>query len=155
MKIGIVVHSQTGNTYSVAERLKAKLTAAGHSANIERVAPVGHAHPGIKNLQLEKRPEVGAYDALVFGAPVWAFSLSPVLATYLAQLSSLRDKKIACFVTMGFPFAWMGGNRAIAQLKEICECKGGTVCGTGVVNRMSTHREKNITNMVEKLSGLF
>ncbi len=41
MKIGIIVYSQTGNTFSVAEKLKAKLTAAGHNVNIERLTTVG------------------------------------------------------------------------------------------------------------------
>jgi NAD(P)H dehydrogenase (quinone) len=91
----------------------------------------------------------------VFGAPVWAFSLSPVLATYLTQLSSPRDKKIACFVTMGFPFAWMGGNRAIALMKKTCESKGATVLATGIVNWSSKRRAKDINDIVEKLGGLF
>jgi len=37
MKIGIIVYSQTGNTLSVAEKLKEKLAVAGHSAEIEQV----------------------------------------------------------------------------------------------------------------------
>jgi NAD(P)H dehydrogenase (quinone) len=155
MKIGIIVHSKTGNTHSVALKLKEKLSTAGHQVNIEKVTPAGDAHPGVKNLQLETQPEVSAYDALVFGAPVWAFSLSPVLATYLTQLSSLRNKKIACFVTMGSPFSWMGGNRAIAKMKETCESKGATVLATGIISWSSKHREKDITKVVGNLGGLF
>lgn len=155
MKIGIIVHSQSGHTLSVAQKLKDKLSVAGHAVNIEQVKPAGNAHPGVKNLQLETNPAVNTYDALIFGAPVWAFTLSPVLVTYLTQLSSLRDKKIAGFVTMGFPYSWMGGNNAIAKLKKICESKGGTVSGTGVVNWMGGHCGPKITDLVEKFNGLF
>jgi hypothetical protein len=34
---------------------------------------------------------------------------------------------------MGFPFAWMGGDWAIAKLKEICETKGETPAVTGII----------------------
>ncbi|MDF2592532.1 MAG: hypothetical protein K0S75_1998, partial [Clostridia bacterium] len=37
MKIGIIVYSHTGNTFSVAQRLEEKLTAEGHSVKIEKV----------------------------------------------------------------------------------------------------------------------
>lgn len=154
MNIGIIIHSKSGNTYSAAVKLQEKLSTAGHKVTIERITPAGDAHPGIKNLRLETQPEVDAYDGLVFAAPVWAFALSPVLTTYLAQLTLLHGKKIASFVTMSFPFAWMGGNRAIAQLKQNCESKGGTILATAVITR-SGKDEKAVTEMVEKLSGVF
>jgi hypothetical protein len=155
MKIGIIVYSQTGNTYSVAQRLQEKLSIAGHSANIERVAPVGEVHPGMKNLMFKTLPETGIYDALVIAAPVQAFSLSVPMSIYLRQLSELGNKKIACFVTMAFPYPWLGGNHAIAQMKKICESKNGKVCGTGIVNWSNKLREEQITALVEKVSSLF
>jgi flavodoxin len=41
MRIGIIVYSRTGNTFSAARRLKEKLAAAGHSVNVERLTTVG------------------------------------------------------------------------------------------------------------------
>lgn len=155
MKIGIIVYSQTGNTYSVAQRLQEKLTAAGHVAQIERVVPVGEVHPGVKNLTFERLPEADIYDALIFAAPVQAFSLSVAMSVYLRQLSALGNKKNACFVTMAFPYPWLGGNRAIAQMKKICESKGGKICGTGIVNWSNKQREAQITGLVDIFSGLF
>ncbi len=155
MNIGIIFYSQTGNTYSVALELKEKLSTAGHSVNIERVIPAGDAQPGAKNLQFESRLEVDTYDALVFGAPVEAFSLSPVMKSYLTQVASLKGKKVACFVTKALPFYWTGGSRATAQMKKICESKDATVCGTGIVIWMGKRREKKIADVVEKLSRLF
>lgn len=154
MKIGIIVHSQTGNTYSVAQKLKEKLLTAGHSVNIERITPVDDKEADAKKVRIETLPDVSTYDALVLGGPVRAAAISPVLAAYLTQLSSLDDKKIACFVTMFFPFAWMGGQRAIDQTKKICECKGAIVCGSGIVNWKSANREKMITRIVEEFSRL-
>jgi hypothetical protein len=43
MNIGIIVHSETGNTHSVATTLKEKLAAAGHTVSIERLKVVGES----------------------------------------------------------------------------------------------------------------
>ncbi|MGB6369813.1 MAG: flavodoxin domain-containing protein [Atribacterota bacterium] len=155
MNIGIIVYSQTGNTNSVALKLKEKLSAAGHSAGIEQIEISGELGPRATNLQLKTKPDVDKYDALVFGAPVQAFSLSPVMKSYLKQVASLKSKKVACFVTKGLPFYWIGGNQAINKIKKICESRNGTVCGSGMVIWMSKRREKKITDVVEKLSRLF
>jgi len=48
-----------------------------------------------------------------------------------------------------------GGNRAIRQMERLCESKGATVCGSGVVNWMRLRREKTAANAVDRLSGLF
>ncbi len=117
MKIGIVVYSQTGNTFSVAQKLQEKLSAAGHTANIERLTTVG-GEVDPKKAKIEKLPDLSGYDALVFGGPVQAFSLSQVMAGYMGQLPSLQGKKVACFVTKGLPMAMTGGNKAISQLKN-------------------------------------
>jgi NAD(P)H dehydrogenase (quinone) len=154
MNIGIIVHSKTGHTYDAALKLQEKLILGSHKATVEKTTPIGDAYPGIKNLQLESKPEIKGYDGLVFAAPVWAFSLSPVMKTYLNGLDSLKGQKITAFVTMGAPWAWMGGNRAIKQLKQICEAKGGTVAATAVVIREGND-PKALEDMVEKLSGAF
>ena len=155
MNIGIILYSETGNTYSVSQKLKEKLVKAEHSVNIERLKVIGKVKPGTKDIKFETLPDNYSYDALVFGSPVQAFSLSSAMTVYLSQIKSLQDKKIAFLVTQFFPFAWLGGNRAIGQMKKICESKGAAVCGTAVVNWSKPSREKQITEMVEKLSKLF
>jgi NAD(P)H dehydrogenase (quinone) len=151
MKIGIIVHSVTGNTYSVAEKLKEKFQAAGHTVNIERIRLVGDAKPGEKNVQVADPPDASAYDGLVFGSPVHGFSVSNGMEAYLTQMPSLQGKKALCYVTKALPFLGTGGNQAIAKMKSLCEFKGATVCGTGIViwNRQ---REKQIVDMAEDLS---
>jgi len=155
MNIGIIVFSQTGHTHSVALRLQEKLSAAGHSATVERVEISGELGPGATNFQLKTRPEVDTYDALVFGAPVLGFALSPAMKSYLAQIASLKGKQVACFVTKSLPFYWTGGNQAIHKMGEICESKGGAVCGSGIVVWSSARREQMITDVVERLCRLF
>ena len=152
MKTGIIVYSQTGNTLSVAEKLKEKLAAAGHSAEIEQVTIAGGRKSGDRAFQLETRPDVAQYDALIFGSAVEAFSLSAVLATYLRGIGSLEGKKVACLVTQSFPYPWMGGNRAIRQMRRICESKGATVRGFAIVNWAKSRREKTTAQAIEGLT---
>ena len=155
MNIGIIVYSQTGNTYSVAEKLKEKFSTSGHSVAIEKVVPSGDAHPGMKNVRFDSLPVVEKYDALVFGAPVQAFSLSVVMSAYLKQLSSLSGKKTVCFVTKALPFYWTGGNNAINKMKSICELKGAKVIGTGVVHWGEKVRRQSISSFMEQTAQLF
>lgn len=155
MNIGIVLYSQTGNTYSVSLKLKEKLITAGHFVNMERLKVTGEVRPGTKDIKFETLPDTELYDALVFGSPVQAFSLSSVMASYLTQIESLQGKKVAFLVTHFFPFPWMGGNRTVGQMKKICKSKGAAVCGAEIVDWSNPSREKRITEVVENLSKLF
>ena len=155
MNIGIILYSQTGNTYSVSLKLKEKLITAGHSVDIERLKVVGEVRSGTKDINFETLPDTELYDVLVFGSPVQAFSLSSVMARYLTQIASLQGKKVAFLVTQFLPFPWMGGNRTVGQMKKICESKGADVCGAEIVNWSNPSREKRITEVVEKFSKLF
>jgi flavodoxin len=154
MKIGIIIHSQTNNTYSVAQKLRNRLIEAGNDVEIKRVSMVGGDKPQGKNIEIENPPEISGYDALIFGAPVHAFSLAPAMKVYLEQVTSLQDKKIALFVTKRLRFEWTGGSRAIGQMKKICQNKGGMIYGTGVIV-WNKQRDKKIAELAEKFSKLF
>ena len=154
MKVGIVVYSQTGNTLSVATKLKEKLAAAGHSVALEQVKLVAERKPGSREFQLGPLPDVTPYDVLVFGAAVEAFSLSPVMTKCLGQIGSLEKKNVICLITQAFPFAWLGGSRAARQMRTLCEAKGAAVRGSAVVNWMGAGLDRRIANGVDKLSKL-
>jgi NAD(P)H dehydrogenase (quinone) len=147
MKIGIIVHSQTGHTHEVALKIQEKFQATGHTVNVEQLTISGGVRP-------ENPPDTGTYDALVFGAPVHAFTLSKGMEAYLKQIPSLQGKKVALFVTKGQRFLWTGGNQAISKMKKICESKGAIVCGTGIVV-WNEEREKQTTDLVETMSRCF
>ncbi|SEW18430.1 flavodoxin family protein [[Clostridium] fimetarium] len=152
MNIGIIVHSHTGNTLSVAEKIKEKFIAEGHLVTLEQVIAVNEDPGAAANVELKTIPDITGYDMIIFGAPVRAFSLSPVMLLYLNQLSSLQGKKISCFVTQQLPFTWLGGNRSIKQMKKAVIAKKGTVNETGVVNWSSKNREDLITDFINKLA---
>lgn len=155
MKIGIIVHSHTGNTYSVAQELKEKLVAVGHSVSVESVTASNDDESDAGQVQLTNKPDIDEYDAFIFGAPVRGLALSPVMAAYLDRLKAGMKKNAACFVTELFPTPDMGGNRAIDQMKQLCDLKEITVCGTGVVNWSNINRRKKILGIVEDFSRLF
>ena len=155
MKIGIIVHSSTGNTYSVAQKLMEKLKSEGHTVDTKRIEPIGGDNTNISDIskiKFDVQPDVSQYDALLFAGPVRGFCISPVLAAYLALIPSLKGKKVGLFVTQMFPFPWMGGNHAIAQMKNICAAKGAVISETGIVNWKSKKREEKMITVVEKLS---
>ena len=154
MKVGIIVHSFSGNTLAVAQELREELISLGHSVNLEQVTAFNEEPSAARNIQLKTIPNIYGYDALIFGAPVRGFSLSPVMKSYLSQIPSLKGKKVSCFVTQFFPFTWMGGNRTISQIKEVCELKDVNVLQTGIVNWSHRERDKKITEVVKKLSKL-
>lgn len=154
MNIGLIIYSQTNNTYSVAQRLQDNLSARGHDVNIERVVPAGKVNPGDLNINFEKKPDTKPYDVLIFGSPVHAFNLAPAMNAYLNQIPSLEGKNIACFVTKGLPFDSTGGNQAIKQMKNVCRARGGVIIGTAIVT-WTMGREKKINNLLEKFSALF
>lgn len=93
MNIGIIVCSQTGNTLSVAEKLKERLTAKGHSAEIKHIKTVDTYKPGQGEVRLAEVFETSEYDGLVLASPVEGFSLCPIMKKYLSQAGSLDGKK--------------------------------------------------------------
>ncbi len=155
MNIGIVVYSWSGNTLSVAEKLKEKLSVGGHSVTLEQVTVVGERKQGAREFQLETLPDVAAYDAVVFGSAVEGQVLSPVLAEYLKRVGSLDGKRVAFLVTEFLPYPWMGGNRAIRQMRKLCRAKGATIAGSAVVHWVKYRRDKTTSAALERLSGLF
>jgi flavodoxin len=155
MKIGIIVHSQTGHTLSVAHKLSEQFLAAGHTVSIEKVVSSNDGETNVNSIVLTNAPKLDGFDMLVFGAPVRGFMLSPVMQAYLLQLPSLRGKIVSGFVTQFFPKATMGGNQAIERLSEICSSKGVEITKSGIINWMNPiKRKKLIVETVDRIAYL-
>lgn len=152
MRIGIIIHSHTSNTLSVAEKLKDALAAKGHTVQLERVTAVNEDPNSKEKVRLKSIPDVSPYDAFIIGAPVRAFSLSPVMKAYLTQIPKIQGKRVACFVTEHFPKPWMGGNHSVNQIIRAIKEKGGEVIDKMVINWSSKAREEQINEVIERLS---
>ncbi|PTQ84909.1 NADPH-dependent FMN reductase [Trichococcus patagoniensis] len=157
MEIGIIVHSLTGNTLSVAERLQERLTADGHEVEIERLQTIGEEkinEAKIENVKLKIYPDPQANDLLIIAGPVRGASASAVLKHYFSEIGQLEGKPALLFVTQAFPFPWMGGNRALKQMAALCEEHGADVIGKGVINWMNPRRERQIEDLMQQVSDM-
>lgn len=154
MKIGIIVHSKTGNTNFVAQQLKDELTSRGHKVNLKMVTALNDDQMLAAKVELKDIPSIAGYDMIILGAPVRGFSLSPVMMAYVSQIKTLKKINIFTFVTEFLPFKKMGGSNAIKQFKEIVELKDGKVLGTGIINWSNFKRNKQIDDLVQSFSKL-
>jgi flavodoxin len=153
MQIGVVVYSHWGHTWSVAVKLREKLSAAGHVVALERIEPAGSIAVNARRAELKTKPAIDNYDAVVFGSPVWGGVPAAPMVSYLEGVTSLQGKQVACLVTGFFPAAW-GRNQTIAHMQAVCEAKGATVCGSESVGWWSLNRRRQIARAVSSLANL-
>lgn len=151
MNIGIIIFSKSGNTESVAKKVEENISTSDHNVQVEMISVKGEVKPEIKDYDFENNPDVVPYDFLIFASAVQAFSLNPAMKCYLNQIESLKDKKVFCFVTKALPFNWTGGNRALNQMKKICEAKGAEICGNGIVKWREKNRSADIDELIKKV----
>jgi len=156
MKIGLIIHSVTGNTLKVANALQLELVEKGHKVELQEIKTKGKVNPGESEANFTELPSLDGYDALVFGSHTEAFQLEQTMKLYFKQLESLKERKVACVSTHQFPFAWIGGNSAVKKMKAMCEEKGATVLGTVVVDwSPEKKRETKIAEANKAIADLF
>lgn len=154
MKIGIIVYSQSGNTYEAAESIKKVLLGRGHFVDIERIEVADEKERDINKIKINNFPDLTQYEGVIFGSPVHAFSLSMPMAAYMSQITSLKDKRLAFFVTKSLPLNVTGGNQAVSKMKKIAESKGGIIGESGIIV-WAKDREKQISKAAENVSKIF
>lgn len=157
MKIGIIVHSQTGHTLLVGEKLQEQLQSDGHEVALIRFqnteTPKGPQK--IEDVRLDQVPDATGYDALVFGAWVEAFNLCHGFTLYLQQIPDFATANVSCFLTQQFRFKWMGGSLAMAKMKRLLRAKGAQVNATGIINWSNKKREQQIAELVARFSSQY
>ena len=143
MKHLIVLYSKTGNTLGIGKRLQESL-----KCDLEEVKAKSDNASNAKP-ELLRIPDIKDYKHLIFASPVHAFSLSRIMNAYLNQLPDLSGKTVDLFITHQFPFAWLGGNRTLKQMKKIIEYKNGVVRNLTSVNWGSKKREFVIEGLIK------
>jgi NAD(P)H dehydrogenase (quinone) len=122
VNIGIFVHSQSGHTSAMGMAITKAFRDKGHEVDIQLVMPAGRAHPRMKRVELrDEIPDLSSYDAVLFGGPVWAFTASPVIRSFIKEIPSLKGKKALCFSTSGFPTAISGAQGGLKTLSVLLE----------------------------------
>lgn len=151
MKVLTVLHSLTGHTLYVVNKLNDKLKENGIQVDLERLEPVGGEDKNemsFQRIRLEPKYNVRNYDVIILAGPVRGFSMSMVIKSYLLNLLALDGKKVVCLVTHFFPLAVMGGTSAIKQMKSEVSDLGGEVVDTEIINWKGFGREKKINAVV-------
>jgi len=152
MKIGILVYSDTGNTLSVAERIKTQIEKNGGTAVIERVTAAKASSSSGEHVQLLNIPDISGYDKLVIGAPINGFMLCRAMQAYLAKHADLKGKDISCYVTQQLKSSFFGGNKGIKQIKAYCGKKGANVLNIANIHWSSAAKEEEIASAVELMA---
>ena len=151
MKVLTVLHSLTGHTLYVVNKLNAKLKENGIQVDLEKLEPIGGENKNEMNferIRLKPKYNVRDYDVIIIAGPVRGFSMSMVIKSYLMSLLTLDGKKVVCLVTHFFPIASMGGTNAIKQMKKEIDDLGGEVLDTEIINWKGFGREKKINAAV-------
>jgi flavodoxin len=159
MSVCIIYHSETGNTKKVAEAV-AKATGAvlipvkdtaGYSKITMYLIGAPRAHKGEKAAIEPSKIDVSAYDLVIVGSPVWAWSPTPGANAAIAALAGCEGKK-------GMVFATSGGKpgETLAVLKQSLEGRGVKVEGSFHFGRRDLEDAKKLgefIDAVKKASG--
>lgn len=156
MKIGLLVHSVTGNTLSVMKRIQKALEDRGHEVDLKEIKTAAKVEMGQTEAEFTQNPSPVGYDAVVFGSHTEAFQLETAMKLYLGQIPEIKGLKTACVTTHLFPFKWMGGNSAVKKMVSMCVDKGAKILGTAVIDwSPETKRENKVAGAVDYINRLF
>src|SRR3989339_377766 len=110
MKTLIVYYSRTGITKKVGENLSFWLKAKKEEVVDEknRKGPIGYVIAG-KDATNKKLTKISRqewdpkeFNMIIIGTPVWAWTVTPAIRTYIEQYKDvLKEKELAFFCTMG------------------------------------------------------
>lgn len=129
MKSLIVYFSFSGNTRKVAQELALFLGKAGSVDTVElkNLNETGNFFKQGSSAFKHERADIGdidfdvaAYDLICIGTPVWAFTATPAINTYLDKCKSCEGKRVLLFTTSG----GSGDKRCINYMKEVLASKG-------------------------------
>lgn len=128
MKALIVFYSRTGVTRAAAQRLAEELRSAGAEAAVEEILDtkdrrgIAGWFGGGKDATLKRattiepvKADVGSFDVVVVGTPVWAWTATPAARAFLTQHGA-ACRAVAFFCTMG----GSGDKGAFSAMKDLC-----------------------------------
>jgi NAD(P)H dehydrogenase (quinone) len=128
MNVGIFIHSQSGNTSSMGMAITMNLRAQGNEVDIQLMKTAGRLKPRMKHVEFrDDSPNMAPYDVVIFGGPIWGFTVSPVVGAFIKEIPELKGKKALCFSTSGFPTAISGARGGLKKMEMLLDGLGATV----------------------------
>lgn len=155
MNIGIIVHSQTGNTLKFGQKIAAKLQEAGHKVEVVELKTSGKIQPGGKNIIITNIPDCSRFDTLLIGGPVWGGAPTPVVITCINSLKGIKGKKVLPFVTHSFPFPSMGGKQAVSKMKKALCDMGASVLPEAIISRLFRNADRLMDDAASQILTQF
>ncbi|MHC5033890.1 MAG: flavodoxin family protein [Planctomycetota bacterium] len=128
----VVYYSRTGTTRKVAEAIAGLLQCDIEEVvdTKKRAGALGFIGGG-KDAKLKKltviedvRDDPGSYDLVIIGTPVWAWTMSPAIRTYITQQGE-KLRRVAFFLTTG----GSGIESTFDDLKALCDKEPVAVLG--------------------------
>jgi flavodoxin len=154
MKSLVVYYTRTGKTRFVAETIAAEL-----GADLEEIVDLKKREckigwiMGGKDATQKKQTEIAPikrmpadYDLVVIGTPIWAWTLTPAIRTYISK-NDLSGKKVALFYTFDSDMK-QAGERTRALLPN------STIVGELALANPSGNKEEAEKKIAEWCSSL-
>ncbi len=146
----VVYFSYTGNTRKIANIIKDKLNCdilelnpvVDYSTDYQKVVDEEQSLEGSNHMPEIKDINVNLdnYDTIIIGTPVWWYTISPVIRTFLNKYD-LSNKTVIPFATNA---GWIG--KTFTEIKKRCP-------NSSVINEMNivfeSYKDKLVTSMDE------
>ncbi|MCX7995707.1 MAG: hypothetical protein N3A65_08075, partial [candidate division WOR-3 bacterium] len=121
MHVGIIYYSVTGTTEDFAGRIANGLIKERYNVELIKIkTDVNVTAPG-QSFRILNLLDCSRFDFVLFGGPVWAFGACPVVLEAIKKSQGLAGKKFIPFVTMGLPFKFLGGTRALHEMGKVAK----------------------------------
>ena len=131
MKTLITYYSYSGNTDRVVKALQKVLKEKGEVI-LQRLVPRDEIKSFAGQCRaafMKKKPvledgvnfDVGSYDIVLLGSPVWAFAPTPAVNTFLDKISGLEGKRVIILLTSG---SGMGVKKCFNNIRKALQAKG-------------------------------
>jgi len=119
MRIGVMVHSQSGNTARLALAVTHSLREKGHDVSVELLRPIGKVRLMSKQIEFRSLPDTASYDVVLIGGPMWSYNASPVVSSAIRHLRGLEKKRMLFFLTSFLPNSISGSSRSHACVGKL------------------------------------
>ena len=145
----IVYYSYTGNTKMIAEEIKKKLSCdilelepqIPYSSDYQTVVEEeqNNSSNDKERSSVEITKDLNEYDEIIIGSPVWWYTITPVIRTFLKE-NDLTGKIIKPFATNA---GWLG--HTFQEIEKLCP-NSKVEKGMNIVFSEDYHESKLITS---------
>ncbi len=159
MNIGIIIHSKSGTTLRFGRLIAENLKEQNHIVDLTELRTDIPVNLGSvrqpKKFSIVNIPDCTKYNAILVGGPVWAFSASPVIIGCMKELKGISGKKLLPFVTMGFPFPFMGGSQAITLMSDTAAGLGAKVLPGKIIPKLFRNYNLHMKKVASEIPSYF